>query len=72
MARLRREVPEDLTLIGRFEELVRLDPEVRAMLDQIEVFDDPGSSLDVEDLPSTAAHDRDSAEDTSKSRIRRS
>ena len=64
LARLRREVPEDVTLIGRFEELVRLDPEVRATLDQIEVFDDPGSSLDVEDLPSTAAHDRDSAEDT--------
>ncbi len=55
LVRLRGEVPEDLTLIGRFEELARLDPELRETLDQIEVFDDPGSSLDVEDLPSPAS-----------------
>ena len=72
LARLRREVPEDLTLIGRFEELARLDPEVRATLDQIEVFDDPGSSLDVEDLPSSALPTTVTRQRTQKSRIRRS
>ncbi|MGO9960894.1 MAG: phospholipase D family protein [Solirubrobacteraceae bacterium] len=59
IARLRKEVPEDLRLIGRFEELARLEPEVRATLDEIEVFDDPGSSLDVEDVPPGVGPGRD-------------
>ena len=63
IARLRKEVPEDITLIARFEELARLEPEVREMVDQIEVFDDPGSSLDVEDPPSGAVPERDGARD---------
>lgn len=60
IARLRKEVPDDLTLIGRFEELARLDPELRAALDEIEVFDDPGASLDVEDPPPGAGRERES------------
>lgn len=64
LARLRKEVPEDLTLVGRFEELARLDPEIRETLDEIEVFDDPGSSLDVEDAPSSPAPERDLVDDT--------
>jgi hypothetical protein len=61
LARLRGQVREDMTLAGRFDELVKLDPAALTELDEVEVFDDPGRLLDVEDDAPEAAPDPDAA-----------
>lgn len=49
LARLREQVSEDLTLVGRFDELSRLEPSLLASLDEVELFDDAAAVLDVDD-----------------------
>ena len=45
----REQVPDDLTVVGRFEELARLEPETIESLDEVEIFDDPAALLDVDE-----------------------
>jgi len=48
LAALRAQVREDMTLVGRFDELRKLDPGAIQGID-VEVFDDPAPLLDVEE-----------------------
>jgi len=48
LAALRAQVRDDMTLVGRFDELRKLDPGVIQGID-VEVFDDPATLLDVEE-----------------------
>jgi hypothetical protein len=59
LARLRRDVRGELSLVGRFEELLRLEPSDL----QMDVFDDPGALLDVDDdLAADGGGDREEAD----------
>jgi hypothetical protein len=49
LSRLRNQVPDDLTLVGRFDELCRLEPSVLEALDAVELFDDAANVLDIDD-----------------------
>ena len=50
LARLRDETRSEMQLIGRFDELIRLDrQELAETAQHVDVFDDPGALLDVED-----------------------
>ena len=57
LSALREQVPDTLTVVGRFEELARLDAEMIQSLDEVEIFDDPSVLLDVEDAPVETARD---------------
>ena len=56
--RLAAEVRTEISVIGRFDELAKLDPATIDRLDEIDVFDDVSSLLDVDD-----ADDCNTAED---------
>ena len=55
---LRAQVPDDLTLVGRFEELARLDASALQSLDEVDVFDDAATVLDVDEAAVDDAPDR--------------
>jgi len=57
LAALRMQIPDKLTVIGRFDELVRLDSETIANLGEIEIFDDASALLDVDDALAETDHD---------------
>lgn len=48
LATLREQVREDLTVVGRFDELSKLDPALVDRFNEVEVFDDAATLLDVD------------------------
>lgn len=62
LGRLRRNVRDRFSLVGRFEELAKLTDAERAAADTIDVFDDPGSLLDVGEGADEAPADDDEIE----------
>jgi hypothetical protein len=69
ITRLRERVPGELALVGRFDELMRLDAAALEALDEVEVFDDAAAVLDVDEPPvddtSDVAADREHAPELS-------
>jgi hypothetical protein len=64
LSRLRDRVPDDLTLVGRFDELSRLEPSVLETVDGVELFDDAATLLDIEDSTSDRSDDHPASADT--------
>jgi hypothetical protein len=62
LAALREQVSDKLAVVGRFEELGRLDSETIANVGDFEIFDDPSALLDVDDAPVEADHDHQSSD----------
>ncbi|MTD44885.1 hypothetical protein GKE82_11425 [Conexibacter sp. W3-3-2] len=49
LSRIAAEVRADLTLVARYDELVRLEADALDALDQVDAFDDAATLLDIED-----------------------
>lgn len=57
LAKLRAETREELILIGRFEELSKLDADALAHADETAIFDDPSSLLELDSDPTVSRAD---------------
>lgn len=57
LAKLVGEVSGDIRLVGRFNELIRLEPEALEAFDSVDVFDDGAGLLDIEEEERTPSPD---------------